>query len=183
MASRADIGKSNWGKIVEGSGGCFLDPPTYPTHHHHIEGVWGGFFMGLTAIADEDWLDDECRAEAKALLAGWERPPITDPAIKDWIRQVLGYFRGCFQGVDSEGLPSWKAGELLHGKRRCPECGSIVEVDPADYVKYACQHAGVHLIRKFYPEYIPTKADFQSAYWGKPRGAATKAEEVYYIEG
>lgn len=28
-------------------------------------------------------------------------------------------------------------------------------------------HAGVHLIKKFYPEYKANETDFKRAYWGK----------------
>ncbi|HWC39364.1 MAG TPA: hypothetical protein VG476_12580, partial [Acidimicrobiales bacterium] len=81
----------------------------------------------------------------------WERPAIESDEVRDWIAQVLGYFRNCYRG-DGPEPQCWHAANL-----------HIVRGDDLPPVD---EHAGVHLIRKYYPEYTPTADDFKSAYWG-----------------
>lgn len=104
--------------------------------------------MALTSAAEYDWTDAGVRAEAKRILDEWDRPSLDSPEIGDWIAQVLGYFRRCYRGPEG-----WNAADLT--------------IDDRDPMTSIDTHAGVHLIRKFYPEYDPSPADFAGAYWGQ----------------
>lgn len=150
-------------KIVKGKGcGCFLDPPSYPTHFYTVEEYRGRKlcgFMSLENATESQWLPAEVREQAQALLDGWEKPPLDDPATKDWVHQVLGYFRGCYVGEDGDR----KVENLII----CKDAQALGL--PLD------RHAGVLLIRDFYPEFTPGPDEWASAYWGtKP----SKKEEA-----
>lgn len=142
--------------------GSFLDPPTYPTHSYGIEldtnrRPENRGSAGLTAALDEGngYLSPETRAEARRILDVWQPPALDSEEISDWVAQVLGYFRNCYRGVDAGpyGRGEWAAESL--------------QIEPeTDPVLNADLHAGVHHIRKFYPDFVPTAADFERAYWG-----------------
>lgn len=150
MATRANTREFNWGKIVSEGMGGFLNPPTHPEHSHSVHSLYGDTFsMSLSAAVESDWLDDETKAAAKRMLDSWARPDIESPAIRDWVHRVLGYLQGCYQGDNGE----WDASKLIIDQGRDP----IANVD---------QHAGVHMIREYYPDYQPTVEDFKLAYWG-----------------
>jgi len=142
--------KRDMGKIVNYGMGGFLNPPTHPEHTRAVQSLHGDtFFMSLSAAVESEWLDAGSRLAAKSLLDSWQSPAIESPEVQDWIRQVLGYFRGCYQGENG----SWHAGELKIVKK-----GELLP--PVE------QHAGVHLIRKYYPEFEPTAEQFEQAFWG-----------------
>ena len=65
---------------------------------------------------------------------------------------MLGYFRGCFN-FHPENETGWHAGNLTIDSG----------VDPLENADF---HAGVHLIRRYYPEFQPTREHFLQAYWG-----------------
>jgi hypothetical protein len=144
--------------VNEGLGG-FLDPPTYPTHTKSVEFDLrrrreNRGYMSLSSAVESEWLDDAVRAFAKQILDDWVRPPIESPKIQDWIRQVLGYFKNCWKGEGSEP--------------QCWQVSNLVTLEK-DYLPGRIgllDHAGVHLIRKFYPDFLPTEAHFTEAYWG-----------------
>lgn len=147
----------------EGCGG-FLDAPGYPTHTHSIVSYRGSKPRDFESISSlrydlEDWIPADIRAQAKALLDAWHaNPPSIDSAeVQDWIHQVLGYFRNCWRGKGPEP-ECWHANKL-----------EIVSGPLMDGVQvYAIEkHAGVHMIRKFYPEFTPSAEDWARAYWGK----------------
>lgn len=155
------------GRIVRGSAGSFLDPPGYPTHSFEVETdlrrrPQNRGTMSLTYAAEQaTWLDDATRNAARRLLAEWasKRPSLDDPDIQDWIHQVLGYFRDQYAGLRAEQTGSkWDVSNLR----------SDAKVDP---VLNADLHAGVHLIRQYYPEFKPTQRDFAQAYWGTKASA------------
>jgi len=155
MANRAGTSKSNWGKLVHKGMGGFLNPPTHPEHKWDVQSVYGDtFHMSLSAAAEATWLNDETRRQATSLLRNWKRPPIQSPEVQDWIRKVLGYCKGCYVGQDKQGNLSWNVSDL----RIRPDIDPMLNENI---------HAGVHLIRKYYPDYMPTKTDFAQAYWGK----------------
>lgn len=141
--------------------GSFLDPPTYPTHGLGIlldtnrkpeNRGWCSLTVVLEHEDEYGWISPETRAEARRILEAWEAPPIESEPIRDWIHQVLGYFRACYKGPDGP---------------RGPWAAEALEIDhERDPVAHADDHAGVHLIRRFYPDYVPTTADFERAYWG-----------------
>lgn len=145
------------GRVVNSGMGGFLNPPGHPEHDWHVETDLrrrlenrGG--MALSSAVDCKWLDEATRKAAADKLASWEPLPLYDPATKDWIYQVLGYFQNCY---GSDHVPDgWNASNLDIRK----------EFDPMDDPDH---HAGVHFIRRFYPDYVPCDDDFDLAYWGK----------------
>jgi hypothetical protein len=146
------------GRVVASGMGGFLNPPTHPEHAFSVETDLdrrpcnrGG--MSLSSAADCDWLDDNTRADAKRRLGAWQAPPIESLEIREWIASVLGYFRNCYRGA-GDAPECWHAANLRIPKQ---------EFDP---VLNADQHAGVNLIRKYYPAYAPTADDFARACWG-----------------
>lgn len=151
---------SNCGRIVNSGMGGFLNPPTHPEHFKSVQSSYvDTFSMSLSAAADADWLNPATRGRARGILKGWKAPAIESPAVQEWIAQVLGYFAGCYVGQDKAGAPSWNASDLRIDK----------EADP---VANADLHAGVHLIRKYYPAFAPTAEHFAAACWGKKPEAA-----------
>jgi hypothetical protein len=147
------------GRIVADGMGGFLNPPGHPEHTHHVETdlrrrPWNRGGMSLRAATETEWLASETRNAARAMLKAWEanRAPIDSPEVRDWIHSTLGYFRHCFRNPDA-GAEQWHAGKMTIDEKRDPLA------NPAD-------HAGVNLIRGFYPEYNPTAEDFTAAYWG-----------------
>jgi len=154
------------GRIVGQGMGGFLNPPGHPEHTRSVETDLrrrpeNRGRLSLSYAVTCEWLDAGIRARAKAILDHWQtndRLCLGLPEMQDWIKQVLGYFRGCYVGQDKQGNPSWNADSLRINK-------------DADPVLNADLHAGVHFIRKYYPEYVPTAEDFGGAYWGtKPEG-------------
>jgi hypothetical protein len=112
--------------------------------------------MALEYAVDSPTLDAATRAVVRTILATWERkkPALDSPEVQDWIHQVLSYFRGCFCRGDGSKPEDWHA--------------DVVRIDSAaDPLDNAECHAGVHLIRKYYPEFQPTREHFARAYWGK----------------
>ncbi len=147
------------GRVINRGMGGFLNPPAHPEHSFSVEVDLrrrpenrGG--MSLSCAAECAHLDLATRRAARTVLAGWSKPALNSPEVKAWISQVLGYFAHCFQNP-SAGDQCWDAGKLLISKDRNPLDGN------GDY------HAGVHLIRRYYPEYQPTAGDFANARWGR----------------
>jgi hypothetical protein len=140
-----------------GAGG-FLCPPGHPMH---TSGVYGYDNRGemnestsLEYAADCPWIPFRVRREAAAMLAAWQanRMPLESEPVQAWILQVLGYFRNCYRGNGAEP-ECWHAGKLNINASR----------DPMANVE---AHAGVRLIRGYYPEFEPTAEHFANAKWG-----------------
>ena len=145
---KRNASRSCWGKIVDGSMGSFLEPPTHPNHRFEIRSVYGDTFgVALSSAVDTEWLDDKTKAEAKKIMDDWTALLISNILVEDWIHQVLGYFKNGYKGQ------SWNVGDLVFDSR--------------DPVSNQNDHAGVHFIRKYYPQYKLTEADLKQAYWGK----------------
>jgi len=151
--------------VQEGMGG-FLCPPGHPMHTCHIQTdlrrrVENRGCMSLDAI-DCDYLDDATRAQARQLLDKWrvlDRLALDAPEVQEWILQVLGYFQGCYNLGDPNEPEEWHVTNLA------------IRQESFDPLEHADHHAGVHLIRKYYPEFQPTADHFARAYWGqKPEG-------------
>jgi hypothetical protein len=129
--------------VFRGNGmGGFLDPPSYPTHTMSLATYYGrrrepDGLQSLESAAVADYLPAAIRAEARRKLDAWERPPFDAPEIQLWAGDVMRYFRGCYRG-EGEEPECWHVDKLRIGKGG----------EPGD-------HAGVHLIRKFYPETDP----------------------------
>ena len=140
--------------------GGFLDPPEYPSHSFHIETDLGRRphnrgSMSLEAAEGAARLDPTTRKEVRELLNKWKssRPPLDSPKVRKWVSQVLGYMRNGYRNPDVVGSAQWNASNLIFDTTRDP-------------VRNADDHAGVRVIRKFYPEYMPTDSDFAGARWG-----------------
>jgi hypothetical protein len=110
--------------------------------------------MCLESAVDCEWLDDNTRAAAKAMLDEWaaNKPALSDPAVQEWVLQVLGYFRGCYRNPDMSGVEQWNVSNL--------------KIDSRDPMANVDDHAGVRTIRHYYPEFTPTAEHFAGAYWG-----------------
>lgn len=137
----------------EGMGG-FLCPPTHPMHNWHVQFDLrrrpenrGG--MALDTAADCEYLSDETRVAARRKLESWERPALESDEVQAWVRQVLGYFAGCYLPSDR----SRKVSDLVIDKNRNP-------------MEHINSHRGVDLIREYYPEFVPTPEHFSNARWG-----------------
>jgi len=154
-------------RIVSGGMGGFLNPPTHPGHRAHVmtdlrRRPENRGSMSLESAAESEWLDPATRAAARKMLRDWVPPPINSPEIADWIHQVLGYFRGMYRNDNAPRGQEWNAGTM--------------HVDPdRDPLLNADAHAGVHLIREYYPDYMPSRADFGGAYWGTRPGHSPNA--------
>lgn len=159
MAKRSVIPKSDWGKIVNEGMGGFLDPPGYPTHNWSVKSVYGDTFsMSLESASESEWLNEEVRNEAKRLLRTW-KPARNSSRTIDWMHQVMGYFRGMYRDPSAKIGEEWHVSHLLN----------LPSIDP---VKNQNRHAGVHLIRQFYPDFKLTHKMLEGAYWGtKPQQA------------
>jgi hypothetical protein len=142
-------------RIADGGMGGFLNPPNHPEHDHHVRGPYGDCCSLSCAVSDQTLLGS-IRQEAQAILEAWDRPSLDSPEVREWITQVLGYYRNCYRGQGAEPT-CWHAANLLIDPERKP-------------MEHANDHAGVRLIRKYYPEYMPTEQDFSNAHWGsKPK--------------
>ena len=147
------------GRVDRTSGaGGFLTPPGHPEQAMHVQTDLNrrpenrGSASLSYAAQEATGLHPSVRDEAKRILQEWEKDkkPLSDPEVKDWTHQVLGYFRNM----------------------RIPESGSRnvsdLVVDPSvDSTESADRHAGVAYIRQYYPDYTPAKEDFEHAYWGR----------------
>jgi hypothetical protein len=112
--------------------------------------------MSLSAAVESEWLDVGTRRRARALLDVWEKakPDLGNSEVQDWVHQVLGYFKNCWRGTGQEP-ECWHVSNL-----RMTKSGEV----PDGYK--VTDHAGVHYIRKFYPDFFPATDHFTQAYWG-----------------
>ena len=150
--------KLNKGQIVMQGMGGFLNPPTHPEHTQSVQfdlrrKPENRGSASLSAAVDCEWLDNATRAAARTVLNSWKRPAIESAEIQNWIRQVLGYFKGCYRKPGNTADNAWNVDQL-------DTQGVYRAMDRID------DHAGVHLIRKYYPEFVPTPEHFSEAYWG-----------------
>ena len=104
-----------------------------------------------SAVKDRS-LSQETRKLAKSILENWEatKLPLEDTEIQEWILQVLGYFKACYY----RPYAGINARDLMFNARLNPLANAHL-------------HRGVAHIREFYPQYVPTMAHFDGAYWGK----------------
>lgn len=157
------------GRIVMRGMGGFINPPLHPEHTQSVQidlnrraDDRGG--MCLSSAVDCDWLDDTTRSRAKSILQDWEsnKPALESPEVQDWIHQVLGYFRNCYAGPEEMGEERWYADKLTIDAGRRP-------------MEHLNTHCGVHHIRKYYPDFVPTIKHFCQAYWGQKPEKAEKS--------
>ena len=159
--------------LVSGPGaGCggFLNPPTHPTRAHHIEErAFNGTCRSFMWIhANDAWVPASVKREGRKILDAWTPLPADHPDVVEWRSQVLGYFKGCYRNPSAPEAEQWHAGKMLIIPAPAPPDGvSRIEGPTRDPVEWADDHAGVHLIREFYPYFTPTAEDFAIAKWGK----------------
>ena len=139
--------------------GGFLNPPGHPELTSSVETnlrrrLENRGSMSLSYAAECDYISPAVRAEAKRKLAEWSanRLAIDSNEVQAWVRQVLGYFKGCYRNPDRSGVQQWNASELI--------------IDNRDPLANADDHAGVRTIRHYYPEFTPTAEHFAQARWG-----------------
>jgi hypothetical protein len=147
------------GKVVQHGMGGFLCPPGHPMHHQSVETdlrrkAENRGCMSLDSALECEYLDDVTKAVVRTVLNTWEhnKPALDSPEIQEWILQVLGYFKGCYNLTPENDL-GWYAVHLTIDGR----------LDPLAHARF---HAGVHCIRKYYPDFQPTAEHFARAYWG-----------------
>jgi hypothetical protein len=139
--------------------GGFLNPPGHPEHTSHVETDLerrpdNRGALSLSAAVDCEWIVPGIRNEAKRKLDEWSanRPALDSVEVQAWVRQVLGYFKGCYGDPNKNGDIRWNASELI--------------IDKRDPLSNTDDHAGVRAIRQYYPEFTPTAEHFAQARWG-----------------
>jgi len=149
------MAKENGRIINEGCGG-FLNPLGHPEHFFSVETDLSRRkenrgMMSLSHCFEAEYMRNDIRIECQDLLDYWNKNkfPLDSPEVIDWIHQVLGYFKNCYKG---KGDNPWNVKNLI--------------IDPTNSL-LVDDHAGVHHIRKYYPEYQPSENDFKQAHWGK----------------
>ena len=145
-------------RIVSGGMGCFLNPPGHPEHSYHVETYadWWHYqrsepdgLMSLTTALLSEYISGGMQRRIDRILTGWEasKPALDAPECREWIRRVMRHFATCYRGDESLGQMAWYAGNV----RIRHDWDPMVHTD---------EHCGVHLIRKYYPEYMPVWQDF-----------------------
>ena len=163
-------GKKERGRLIPGSAGSFLTPPGHPEQRFVIETDLrrkpeNRTHLNLSSAVDDEWLEPGARAAARKALADWEKnkPSLDHPAVEEWVRYVLSYYRGSYATRGTEGAERWNVSNLEFDQ----------ELDP---VENADRHAGVRMIRRYYPEYNPRVEDFA------PGGYGQKAESLWHAD-
>lgn len=114
--------------------------------------------MSLTYAAECTDVSSLVRHQARALIKYWhEDNPVfnrEDPELLDWAHQCLGYFRNCWLNGRLDLETARKAENLI--------IDSKAEATPDNVLMMR----GVDHIREFFPSFLPTAEDLDSAYWG-----------------
>lgn len=146
-------------RIVTDSGsGGFLNPPGHPEHTQSVETDLrrrpeNRGRMSLSGAVTADYLPPVIRGRASGILKRWANENAGTEPDAAWVAQVLGYFRNCYRNPAAPEGQEWHAGNLVIDRDRDPMA------EPAD-------HAGINLIRQYYPGFQPTAEHFASAKWG-----------------
>lgn len=139
--------------------GSFLEPPFSKTHKWGIVAGYdrGNGYQEYSSVdyyLEDEHVPEEAKIQIRQIIGKEERPDITDPEVHDWICRVMGYFKHSYRNPVTG---SWNAGELKID----------VNSNPEYTIAHQDGHAGVHLIRKYYPEFKLTEEILRCAYWGK----------------
>lgn len=129
----------------EGMGG-FLDPPEYPSHNFSL--VWpnGSCSLDHALKHGKGVFPDTVLAEAENLVKLWKNGAYGKVPNETWVLRILGYFKDCYRDPADPG-------------------GFVVrKIEPMENLD---EHCGIRFIRKFYPDFVPTKEQFENAGWGK----------------
>jgi hypothetical protein len=109
--------------------------------------------------------DGKTKAACQRIMAAYakSKPTLDDPSVKDWVLQVLGYFRNSWSldGVrrnvnDKDNIVFTKSQQGSDSWKSVPPKGLNIS-----------HHLGVMYVRSHYPQYMPKDSDFKDAYWGK----------------
>jgi hypothetical protein len=140
-------------RIVNKGYGSWMLPPNHPDHSYCVE-YWRSRqpeIMTLAQAIDDPRIEPAIKEQCQEIMDQWELPPIYDNA--EWVYMVLGYYRYCY----AEQTPG---GSYYPNVRLWGDMAS-------DPLEYANVHIGVMFVRSFYPDYEPTKGDFEHAYYGE----------------
>jgi hypothetical protein len=152
--------------------GGFLNPPGHPEHTMSVSRRYAnGREYGCSSLTNflEDahpWIGNDAavRANIRGVLKRWEdsKPALETVAVQEWVLQVLGYFRHCYRNPSLNAPECWHAQHMIMGETQA-RIMDLLEND----------HAGVHHIRKYYPEFQPREEHWRGAYWGTKPAAAS----------
>lgn len=152
--------KAKKARIMNDGMGGFLCPPGHPMHSQSIDYGEGGC-MCLETAEHAEWLDKSVRDEAARILSAWKPMPLESAEVQTWISSVLRYFKGCYRNPDVEGEAQWHAANLLTRNSSISARGTYIrDRNPLEWIE---DHAGVRLIRKYYPNFYPTREHFDNA--------------------
>lgn len=83
-------------------------------------------------------------AEVERILAAWRGDPPSKPD-PSWVKLTLRRFEHCYAPASND------------------QAASDAEVDPSrDPLLFADFHLGVRKVRKYFPSFVPSRADFQA---------------------
>ena len=124
--------------LVNEGMGSFLCPPNHPNHYFSYEN--SNISCSIEYIIDNPTeFDKEIVILANDRMNEWnklDKLSLTDSRTESWINFVMTYFENCYQNPETK---SWNATDLL-----------IANLNP---IENQDTHAGVHFIRKYYPEF------------------------------
>ena len=107
-------GGTERGRVIPGSSGSFMTPPGHPDQRFVVETDLrrrpeNRSHMSLSSAVEADWLDAGSRARARMKLSEYEKnkPPLSHPAVQEWVRSAQGYFgEGRADDESGRGWPS-----------------------------------------------------------------------------
>lgn len=143
--------------VTDDGAGGFLCPPGHPAHTMSVQTGRRNnpnSIQSIESAAKCEWLPVGMRGQCGHFKAVAAREAAAQRcARQSMVREVLGYFQGCYAGQNEKGERSWN----------CSDLRIIAGIDP---MLNAELHAGVNCIRQYYPEFVPTAEDFAEARWG-----------------
>ncbi len=142
-------------RVVAGSMGSAFLPPSHPGNRFEIETDLQRRKENRGSMSLE-YAAELGNSDALRLIAEWEanKPALSTRENRLWVKQVQAHFRNCYRGEDSKR--EWDAGSMhIHGDGRYGSAVCKVSHVFEDW-------AGVHFIRKYYPEYRPIGPDMRA---------------------
>lgn len=141
-------------QVVNKGYGSWLLPPDHPDHAYSVE-YWKPRqpeILTLAQAINDPRIEIAIRERCEEIVNEWkESSSVYDKA--EWVSMVLGYWRNCYTS------------KTPHAEYNRNVCLWIdYESDP---LEFAHAHTGVNWIRQFYPDYEPTRGDFDNAWYGE----------------
>lgn len=137
-------------RVISGSAGSFLCPPGHPNYSYKVETDCNRHkknrgSMSISYAAQDPHVALKVRLECNKLLSQYRdnRPATDTDEVREWISQVLQYFKNCYVADN--------------GSRNVSDLIIDSALDP---VLNANRHAGVAYIRDHYPDFTPTAEMF-----------------------